>query len=176
MKATLIAGISNQDSFSLLPENIKINNKISKNFNSNSFKIENPTDYVLNYNNYNHNAKESDSFSNNNNNFSKEISTELMKALSILRNSLPEQYNEEFFKTIMRDIANLLEILNEITAEATNFSESLKIQVFFFIEKPQNFFLKNSQIETENKNLKSEISILRKKIEVVFFLSKNIFF
>ena len=133
MKATLIAGISNQDSFSLLPENIKINNKISKNFNSNSFKIENPTDYVLNCNNYNHNVKESDSFSNNNNNnFSKEISTELMKALSILRNSLPEQYNEEFFKTIMRDIANLLEILNEITAEATNFSESLKIQVFSF--------------------------------------------
>ena len=136
MKATLIAGISNQDSFSLLPENIKINNKISKNFNSNSFKIENPTDYVLNYNNYNHNVKESDSFSNNNNNnnFSKEISTELMKALSILRNSLPEQYNEEFFKTIMRDIANLLEILNEITAEATNFSESLKIQVFSFLK------------------------------------------
>ena len=112
-----------------------LNKSVGNNFNSNSFKIENPTDYVLNYNNYNHNVKESDSFSNNNNNnFSKEISTELMKALSILRNSLPEQYNEEFFKTIMRDIANLLEILNEITAEATNFSESLKIQVFSFLK------------------------------------------
>lgn len=138
MKATLIAGISNQDSFSILPENIKINLKISKNCNSNSFKIENPADY----NNYNHHAKESDSFSNNN--FSKEISTELMKALSILRSSLPEQYNEEFFKTVMRDIANLLEILNEITAEATNFSESLRIQVFFFFLIVSIFFFQRT--------------------------------
>jgi hypothetical protein len=52
-----------------------------------------------------------------------------MKALSILRNSIPEECNENFFKAIMKDITNLLEILNEITMEATSFSENLKIQV-----------------------------------------------
>ena len=59
-------------------------------------------------------------------NMTKEISMELMKAMEILKNS---KYNEEFFKTIIKDISNLLEILNEITMEVSNFSDTLKKQV-----------------------------------------------
>lgn len=64
-----------------------------------------------------------------NHTFSQDISYELKKALSLLKNGFPSENNEEFFKAVMKDITSLLEILNEMTLEASTFSESLKHQV-----------------------------------------------
>lgn len=100
-----------QDSFSL------IGDKVSK---KNSFIRLNDTFYLNKNSIYN---KENDI------NIANEMTNEMMKAISLLKNSLPPECNDDFFKTIMKDILALIEIMKEITIEATTFSDNMKQKV-----------------------------------------------
>lgn len=103
--------ISQHDSYSLIKENgLKKSSVLTLN---ESFR------YNSNYN----------SNKGNDLNISNEISNEMMAALVILKNNLPEEYNEDFFKAIMKDITLLIEIMRQITLEATTFSDQLKENV-----------------------------------------------
>lgn len=106
---------NHQDSFSLIGE------KASK---KNSFIRLNDTFYLNKNSIYN---KENDI------NITNEMTNEMMKAISLLKNSLPHEYNDDFFKTIMKDILALVEIMKEITLEATTFSDNMKQKVFILI-------------------------------------------
>ncbi len=63
---------------------------------------------------------------------SREISNELVKAIGLLKTTFPNEFTDNFFAIIMKDIVNLLEILEEITVQATSFSTDLKQKVSDF--------------------------------------------
>lgn len=58
-----------------------------------------------------------------------EISNEVSRAIGLLRNKIPVEYDDEFFKGIMLDITNLIIVLNNIALEAANLSDELSEKV-----------------------------------------------